>query len=370
MGEQRVEIVLGQAELAGVALLGEVAPDDDEVGVEADDLVDGGLEQVSVEERRPTVQIGHLGDDELVAMHAKPSVRDRWSASGGRLPATLVAANVHGGTAAEVATDVAGFGGYALDTKVGEGPRGTVWRATHVETGRQVAVKELSPALRGDEEFMARYRPAGGQARRPRRTPEPGAGAGVPGGAGAGVDRRAVGRRQAAGHDRRRPADGGLTPEESVAVVVGVLAGLASTKGIVHGDVRPENIVVAADGTPLVTDFGIPLPLGEDAGEDVYRSAEAVRAGSWMPAATSTPPPRSSTSCWAAPRSWCRRRPPRRAKPGPDGRGWRGRGGPEPQPGRLGARRRGRPGPAAVAADPEPAAARHRAPSCRSRGRS
>ena len=70
----------------------------------------------------------------------------------------------------------------------------------------------------------------------------------------------------------------GLTPEESVAVVVGVLAGLAGTKGIVHGDVRPENIVVAADGAPLVTDFGIPW-LDEVAGDDVYRSPEAVRAG-------------------------------------------------------------------------------------------
>ena len=46
---------------------------------------------------------------------------------------------------------------------------------------------------------------AGRQAGSPRRTPEPGAGAGVPGGAWAGVDRRAVGRRPAARRHRRRP---------------------------------------------------------------------------------------------------------------------------------------------------------------------
>ena len=195
------------------------------------------------------------------------------------VPSYPRAANVHGGTAAEVATDVAGFGGYALDTKVGEGPRGTVWRATHVETGRQVAVKELSPALTGDEEFMARYRPRATKlaavGEHPNRVPvlefleEPGRVWIVE----PWVDGRRLDMIVAAA------ADGGLTPEEAVALVVGLLAGLASTKGIVHGDVRPENIVVAADGTPLVTDFGIPLPLGDDAGEDVYRSAEAVRFG-------------------------------------------------------------------------------------------
>ncbi len=176
--------------------------------------------------------------------------------------------------AAKEATDVAGFDEYALDTKVGEGPRGTVWRAVHLESGRRVAVKELAPALREDEVFMTAYRalvvmlvdldehrnrvPVLACLADPERVWV--------------VEPWVDGRRL-----DLIAANGGLTPEESVAVVAGVLAGLASAKGIVHGDVRPENIVVAADGTPLVTDFGIPLPPDPDAGEDAFRSAEAVR---------------------------------------------------------------------------------------------
>jgi serine/threonine protein kinase len=193
-----------------------------------------------------------------------------------------VAANVQGGHAVEESTEVTaetGFGAYTLDVKVGEGPRGTVWRAVQVGTGRQVAVKELAPELTGDEAFMARYRALVARlvalGEHPNRVPvlecieEPGRVWVVEGW----VDGRRL--------DLLRAASGGraLTPEESVAVVAGVLAGLASAKGIVHGDVRPENIVVAADGTPLVTDFGIPVPPGgqPENGADPYRSAEALR---------------------------------------------------------------------------------------------
>jgi serine/threonine protein kinase len=192
------------------------------------------------------------------------------------VPATLGPANVNGGTAADEATDVAGFGDYVLDAKVGEGPRGTVWRGVHIESGRQVAVKELAPALSGDEVFMARYRKLAAKlvalGEHENRVSvlacleEPGR-VWV-------VEQWVDGRRLdliAATGDR------GFTPEESVAVVVGVLAGLASAKGIVHGDVRPENIVIAADGTPLVTDFGIPVPPDDDGAQDPFRSAEALR---------------------------------------------------------------------------------------------
>ncbi|MEA2702820.1 MAG: eukaryotic-like serine/threonine-protein kinase [Actinomycetota bacterium] len=176
----------------------------------------------------------------------------------------------------EEATDVVGFGDYALDTKVGEGPRGTVWRAVHRASGRQVAVKELAPALRGDEVFMTAYRALVTKLvdldEHRNRVPV----------LACLEDTERVWVVEPWVDGRRLDliaANGGLTPEESVAVVAGVLAGLASAKEIVHGDVRPENIVVAADGTPLVTDFGIPVPPDpdKDGDGDTFRSAEAVR---------------------------------------------------------------------------------------------
>ena len=71
--EERLEEVLGGAELAGVALGGEVSADDDEVGVEGDGLLHRGLEKIAVEVRRSAVQVGKLCDHERVAGHYRES---------------------------------------------------------------------------------------------------------------------------------------------------------------------------------------------------------------------------------------------------------------------------------------------------------
>ena len=67
--EQGIEVALGDAELGRVPLSGEVAPDDDEVGIESDRLLHRRLEQRGVEVRRPAVQVGQLGDDERFPCH-------------------------------------------------------------------------------------------------------------------------------------------------------------------------------------------------------------------------------------------------------------------------------------------------------------
>ena len=51
---------------------------------------------------------------------------------------------------------------------------------------------------------------------------------------------------------------GTLTPGEMVAVLVGVAAavGHLASVGVVHGDLRPDHILLAADGTPVLVGFG------------------------------------------------------------------------------------------------------------------
>ncbi|MGQ0535995.1 MAG: protein kinase domain-containing protein [Methanobacteriota archaeon] len=84
---------------------------------------------------------------------------------------------------------------------------------------------------------------------------------------------------------------GALPPEEVLALADGVLSGLLHVheRGIVHGDLKPGNVFLAADGTPKIGDFGLarestieetPTGLAEPdlpAGTPAYASPEAVR---------------------------------------------------------------------------------------------
>ncbi|MBO0726116.1 MAG: serine/threonine protein kinase, partial [Blastocatellia bacterium] len=49
-------------------------------------------------------------------------------------------------------------GKYEIETLCGRGGMGAVYRATHVGTGRRVAVKVIAPELAGDSEFIERFR--------------------------------------------------------------------------------------------------------------------------------------------------------------------------------------------------------------------
>jgi len=83
-------------------------------------------------------------------------------------------------------------------------------------------------------------------------------------------------------------AAGPLEPEAALAVLKGSLLGLACAHeaGVVHRDHRPENVLVTADGVPMLVDFGIAARSNvrpEDGGTAAYLPPERWQHGLVLP---------------------------------------------------------------------------------------
>jgi len=159
------------------------------------------------------------------------------------------------------------LGSYVLDAPLGEGGMGTVWTATRADghfEGR-VAVKLLNAAIRAPEAVHRFMR----EGRLLARLSHPNIArlldAGVsPEGTPYLVLEHVDGASIDAYCDARR-----LTVRERVSLFLGVLSAVEHSHMhlIVHRDVKPTNVLVAADGTPKLLDFGIAALAEADASE-------------------------------------------------------------------------------------------------------
>ncbi len=153
-------------------------------------------------------------------------------------------------------------GRYTLESLLATGGMGQVWRGRDTVLHRDVAVKVLRSEYTGDPTFLARFR---AEARHTAGLAHPNiamlhdygeTGVGVPGGERVAwlVMELVQGESLAAVLARGR-----LDPLRTAHLVRQAAAGLgaAHAAGVVHRDVKPGNLLVAADGTVKVTDFGI-----------------------------------------------------------------------------------------------------------------
>jgi serine/threonine protein kinase len=174
---------------------------------------------------------------------------------------------------------------YAVEGEIGHGGMGVVFLGRHVRLGRMVAIKELPPNFSSDPEVRQRFST---EARTLASLSHPHI---VP--IYDYVERDGlcliVMEQLPGGTVWDRFTTTGLTPPTACAVAMACCAALqhAHQKGILHLDVKPDNLMFAVDAAVRVTDFGISRVLsgdetlgtrdGQVLGTPAYMSPEQAR---------------------------------------------------------------------------------------------
>ena len=147
-------------------------------------------------------------------------------------------------------------GRYRVGTPLARGGMSVVYAALDLRLDREVAVKVMAPALARDPVFVERF---GREARAAARLSHPGAVAVFDQGTDAGrvflVMELIRGRTLRDLIAERGP----LPADEATSLLEPVLAALAAAHraGLVHRDVKPENVLISDDGAVKVADFGL-----------------------------------------------------------------------------------------------------------------
>jgi tetratricopeptide (TPR) repeat protein len=198
--------------------------------------------------------------------------------------------------AVEAAVDEAArpkvLGDFELQRELGRGGMGVVHEARQRSLGRRVALKLLAPEFAADPSRVARFRREAttlAQLGHPHvvRVFDAGTDDGQPWLAmelieGESLDHRLQRWRENGGH-----RDGSLRQVVSDLLLVANALAHVHQLGILHRDVKPANVLFAADGSPRLTDFGLARPAlapsltqaGVLAGTPHYLAPEYVQHG-------------------------------------------------------------------------------------------
>ncbi len=145
---------------------------------------------------------------------------------------------------------------YVIEETLGHGGMATVDLARDEQLGRRVAIKRLSTALTGDEVFRERFLR---EARMAGRLTHPNIVAVFDVGDDDGVPYIVMEYVEGETLADLMSRAGPLDPDRVVDLVLQVCAGLehAHRAGVVHRDIKPQNLLVRNDDTVKIADFGI-----------------------------------------------------------------------------------------------------------------
>lgn len=174
------------------------------------------------------------------------------------------------------------FAGYRVERLLGSGGMGTVYLATQESLNRPVALKLLNPALTADETFRARFRREGevqAALDHPHIVPVYDTGETD--------DGLYLAMRYVRGSTLKDLIDeGDLDPARALRLLAPVASALdaAHAAGLIHRDVKPQNILVDQTDWPYLADFGLtrggaggPTRTGQLVGTFAYVAPEQVK---------------------------------------------------------------------------------------------
>nr|WP_081288562.1 serine/threonine-protein kinase [Mycobacterium asiaticum] len=167
------------------------------------------------------------------------------------------------------------FGKYTITGVLGKGGMGEVYEAYDNQIGRTVALKIIKGQFANDRKFRTRFEReshAAATLQEPHVIPIHGFGE-IDGSLF--IDMRLVRGKDLESLLIRAP----LEPARAVAIVTQIAAALdaAHADGLVHRDVKPQNILVTPADFAYLVDFGI----AEVMGENTRLTAANMRVGSW-----------------------------------------------------------------------------------------
>ncbi len=150
--------------------------------------------------------------------------------------------------------------GYDIEGEIGEGAMASVYLATQRSLERKVALKVMAAALAADPTFCERFLREG---KTLARLSHPHT-----------VTIHDIGNvgelyymamEYLPNGTLKERIAAGLTPEQGVALIrqIASALGYAHAQGLVHRDVKPANILFRADGTAVLSDFGIAKSLDD-----------------------------------------------------------------------------------------------------------
>ena len=147
-------------------------------------------------------------------------------------------------------------GRYLIGSRIARGGMATVYEATDLRLDRTVAVKVMHPGLGDDDEFAARFV---AEARAAAKLSHPNVVAVFDQGNDDGTVFLAM--ELIPGHTLRDTIgkEAPLSAARTLALLEPVVSALASAHraGLIHRDVKPENVLIADDGRIKVADFGL-----------------------------------------------------------------------------------------------------------------